>query len=225
MAKRTRQDRKPRWFDEGDFTGWHDRITNLLACEPHKVAKILADELFGYEVHDVHFEDLQLEPPLTGYPTVFPDAIGAVCATPNDKKKQVLYQQNVVLEFKEHIDSLGAVMRQINIYLDRLNKREQGEYQAYLITPDLRYEEAFEAQQIYVLSDSALLGGLTPTEVSRLKQTVDSDDKVLDEFRYGVNSGVPEWLIGKTAREAAILTQQMYNQLLALEGDTLGPAS
>lgn len=37
----------------------------------------------------------------------------------------------------------------------------------------------------------------------------------VEEFRYKAGPGVPEWLVGKNATEAAALTQQLYQQLVS----------
>src|SRR5437868_2304694 len=36
-----------------------------------------------------------------------------------------------------------------------------------------------------------------------------------EEWRYKAGPGVPEWLVGKNASEAASLTQQLYHQLVS----------
>lgn len=37
------------------------------------------------------------------------------------------------------------------------------------------------------------------------------------DIRYTADSGVPDWLVGKSAKDAALITQQMYNQMVQMQ--------
>lgn len=176
--------KRERWFDEGDFTGWHDLVSNSLATKPEKwameIARVAIDES---TVISAELKDLQMEPLLEGYPTVFPDALGTLRTRCNHRsiplkqtresnqvllqcsarncpcwdvgkypqpsivywKEDCTQQIKIVFEFKERIESLGSVLRQINIY------RSRSSAVAFLVTEDFRYEEAFLNQRIFLI--------------------------------------------------------------------------
>ena len=147
-----------RWFDQADFTSVHDQLfEQLLRCWKNLIPMLPR----GATVHG----DILGEPSLDGYPPIFPDAIARGLI----ELEGVKYDDGnfgkafkIVYEIKPEIDSLGSVMRQLQLYRERADLKhytlgDRG--QVVLITPDDRFDESFRAQGFVVMHQRCLDNG------------------------------------------------------------------
>ena len=163
-----------RWFDQADFTSEHDRLfERLLVAWKRLVPKPLPGVTIVGEIRG--------EPSLAGYPPIYPDAIayghfecdhrdagidwkanGGLCLQCRAFVREFPRTEmcragdfKVVFEIKPKIDSLGSVMRQLQMYRDRAElKIYNGLGHVILITSDSRFDDSFENQGFIVVHPS-----------------------------------------------------------------------
>jgi hypothetical protein len=134
-----------RFFDDGDFTTEHDSINIWVIGNWRTVMSTVAPD---YEMTSGKYV---AEPVMNGYPPVFPDGIARGRAWWNlDKETRVHTTFTAVIEIKPIIESIGKVLRQLNIYKDRAKAIEFDKVIIILITATTMYDEVLKGQDIRV---------------------------------------------------------------------------
>ncbi|MDE1768524.1 MAG: hypothetical protein KGH64_03255 [Candidatus Micrarchaeota archaeon] len=139
-----------RWFDNGDLNAKHDEIALWVSQDPsHALSpaiKHIAGELTGSYIVGSAIKYKE-EPCLKGYPDVFPDGILTLTLmSPHNDSD--FFQRDFVVEYKAIIN-YGETLRQINIYRSRTERKWKNI--AILVTPDTRFDAAFERNNIVVI--------------------------------------------------------------------------
>jgi hypothetical protein len=142
------------WKDKGDFTPEHDQITLWLDenWQEYLMAIIEdANEKNEWMKQYVFQTLIEPEKVFIGNPRLYPDAFTIVELCYGEFPNEYRNFQQVIFEIKPTIDSLGAVVRQMNDYLlrsseDRFRKQfsiPKNRFEktiAVLVTNDNRYD-------------------------------------------------------------------------------------
>lgn len=130
------------FIDDDDFTSDHDMIFRLLMNNwVQMIGEVHKGKYFDEKTN--HFDGItgisfEAEPCLNGYPPLFPDAR---CRFNLYSEGEMLGQHEWLIEIKPRIDSLGKVLRQLNLY----RKRTQCQ-NILLITGDDRFSKEIASQ-------------------------------------------------------------------------------
>jgi hypothetical protein len=152
--------KEKRWFDDEDFTPEHDRLMIDLMTN----YKEILERAFLKESSIEDRWEIFGEPSLDGYPPIYPDAIIQLIRTiedPNDCGLVFSPHYQFIIEIKPKIDSFGSVLRQIQMYRDRIKNLPYltkfsrsmfpGRSVMVLFTPDTRFDSLFQQQKIEVI--------------------------------------------------------------------------
>jgi hypothetical protein len=168
-----------RFFDDEDFTSEHDSI-NIWAIQNWK--EII--KFIGKGINNIEGK-YEAEPVLEGYPPIFPDGIiigkcwgekeyddnrcnnckrsSRDCSESIESRRKECERLSlaeyfvIIIEIKPNIESFGKVLRQMNLYRERVRNRKHLDGYGrdrriitVLISNDNRYDDVFRSQGIVV---------------------------------------------------------------------------